>query len=100
MIEKGSLVKLVDMEYVWLGNHNKRWMNGLVGTVVKYTKVTNVNDGHVSEICSVDLLVPFLSVKGNPVKWVCGIYVENLEEIKREPILIGRTPERNNIHEH
>lgn len=89
MIGKGSLVKLVHMEQEYGTGFNKAWLNDLVGTVLRYSKVVNVNDGRVSEICTVKPIVPVLSVKGNPVGWLTGINVKNLEEIDRTPVKTG-----------
>lgn len=86
MIEKGSLVKLVGMECEEGTGFNKEWQNDAVGTVIRHNKVTNLNTGRSVEICSVQLLVPFFSVKGNKITQVTGIRSENLEEIERVAI--------------
>ena len=86
MIEKGSLVKLVNMEHEYNTGFNKSWQNGMVGTVTKYIKTTNISNGKTSELCNIKLLIPYLSNKGNPVKWLNSIDVRNLEEIERIPI--------------
>jgi hypothetical protein len=85
MIEVGSLVKIVNMGYDCTKT-DKSWQNGAVGTVTNYTKTVNIHNGEVFEMCSIKLLVPFLSVKGNPITHLTAIYIRNLEEIKREPI--------------
>lgn len=86
MIEKGSLVVFKDMDYEVGTGFYKPWLNGAVGVVTHYTKVTNVNDGHVSELCRVKFITPIYSVKGNPITHYFGINVRNLEEIERKPI--------------
>ena len=86
MNEKGSLVVFKDMEYEVGTGFHKPWLNGAVGVVSHYTKVTNVNDGHVSEICMVKFITPVFSTKGNPITSYGGINVKNLKEIERKPI--------------
>ena len=86
MIEKGSLVKLVGMEYEEGTGFNKEWQNDAVGTVIRHNKVTNINTGKSVEICSIQLLVPILSVRGNKITQISGVRSENLEEIVRVAI--------------
>jgi hypothetical protein len=89
MLQEGSLVKLVGMEYDYTSPYsNHKIYNGSVGTVIHYNKVTNINYGYVTEICMVDLIVPVLSLQGNPIRWVvCD--GRNLVEIERVPIKQG-----------
>lgn len=86
MLQEGLLVKLVGMEYDYtLPHSNHTIYNNSVGKIIKYNKVTNLHSGFVTEICMVDLIVPVLSVQGNPIKWVC-CDGRNLEELVRVPI--------------
>lgn len=85
-MEKGSLVKLVGMDYEYSTGFDKSWMEGAVGTIVRYDEVTNVNYGNKSVLCIVNLLVPFLSVTGEKIEWVT-VNGRNLKEIHREAIV-------------
>lgn len=86
MIEKGSLVVFRNMEYEVGTGFHKPWLNGVVGVVTKYTKVTNVNDGQVNELCVVKFITPVYNVTGSLLTHYFGINTLNLEEIERKPI--------------
>lgn len=87
MIQKGSLVQMVDMDYEWGTGFNKYWLEGAVGVVTSYTKVTNINDGHVSEICTIKFLTPVVNLVGVSLTHYSGIQVLNLIELERVPII-------------
>lgn len=86
MIERGSLVKLVKMEYEYNTGFYNPWKNGLVGVVTKYTRVVNVNNNRVTILCNLKLLVPYLSAKNNPINFMVAVDERNLEEVVRQPI--------------
>lgn len=86
MIERGSLVQMVNMDYEYGTGFNKDWLEGAVGVVTDYHKVTNINYGYVSEICCIKFITPVVSLKGNLLTHYSGIRVENLREIIRVPI--------------
>ncbi len=93
MIQEGSLVQFVNMDYEYGTGFNKFWLEGAVGVVTKYTKVTNINDGHISELCTVRFLTPVVSAKDTPLTSYSGIHVQNLVEIERKPITTSFTRE-------
>lgn len=86
MIEKGSLVQMVEMWDEYPFGWDKSWLNGAVGVVTDYKKITNINDGHVSELCNIKFITPVVNVKDEPLTCYYGIHIQNLKEIVREPI--------------
>ena len=94
MIEKGSIVKLIEMWDEYPFGWDKSWLEGAVGIITDYKKITNINDGHINELCTLDFITPVVSINNNPIKSYC-IHTQNLQEIIREPIMI--TVEREPI---
>lgn len=87
MIQKGSLVQMVDMDYEYGTGFDKYWLEGAVGVVTDYQKITNINDGYISELCCIKFITPVVSLGGFPITGYSGIHVQNLVEIERVPIM-------------
>ena len=87
MIQKGSLVQMVDMDYEYGTGFDKYWLEGAVGVVTDYQKITNINDGHISELCCLKFITPVVSLGGSPITGYSGIHVQNLVGIERVPIM-------------
>lgn len=87
MIQKGSLVQMVEMWDEYPFGWDKSWLEGAVGVVTDYKKITNINDGQVFEMCSIRFITPVVNVKDEPLTVYTAIHVQNLVEIERVPIM-------------